>query len=178
MVLGQPYNEKVDVFSFGVILFEVLFRKLMLVDEIKNDPRKDAQVSEVEGEVRGEGGAGRHHVRVMGGWAAHHPGGCSWPRGREAPPRVPHEVCACPPVPPLPWLQAYAERVARGFRPEIPKHWPELLHELIAACWAQDPHQRPNFAAVVDALHELNRENCVGKLDLRLWGAANSNVFI
>jgi serine/threonine protein kinase len=44
VVLGQPYNEKVDVFSFGVILFEVLNRKLMLVDEIKNDPRKDAQV--------------------------------------------------------------------------------------------------------------------------------------
>lgn len=32
------------MFSFGVILFEVLNRKLMLVDEIKNDPRKDAQV--------------------------------------------------------------------------------------------------------------------------------------
>ena len=45
VVLGQPYNEKVDVFSFGVILFEVLNRKLMLVDEIKTDPRKDAQVT-------------------------------------------------------------------------------------------------------------------------------------
>lgn len=75
VVLGQPYNEKVDVFSFGVILFEVLNRKLMLVDEIKNDPRKDAQ--------------------------------------------------------------AYAERVARGFRPEIPKRWPEQLVELIQCCWAQ-----------------------------------------
>lgn len=75
MVLGQPYNEKVDVFSFGVIMFEVLNRKLMLVDEIKNDPRKDAQ--------------------------------------------------------------AYAERVAGGFRPEIPRRWPEQLKELISACWAQ-----------------------------------------
>ena len=61
--------------SFGVILFEVLNRKLMLVDEIKNDPRKDAQ--------------------------------------------------------------AYAERVARGFRPEIPRKWPTELAELISSCWAQ-----------------------------------------
>jgi hypothetical protein len=35
--------------SFGVILFEVLNRKLMLVDEIKNDPRKDAEVRGKEG---------------------------------------------------------------------------------------------------------------------------------
>jgi hypothetical protein len=54
---------------------QVLNRKLMLVDEIKNDPRKDAQ--------------------------------------------------------------AYAERVARGFRPEIPKHWPPQLVELISSSWAQ-----------------------------------------
>ena len=58
-----------------MILFEVLNRKLMLVDEIKNDPRKDAQ--------------------------------------------------------------AYAERVARGFRPEIPRKWPTELAELISSCWAQ-----------------------------------------
>lgn len=60
---------------FGVILFEVLNRKLMLVDEIKDDPRKDAQ--------------------------------------------------------------DYAERVARGFRPEIPWRWPSQLVELIQACWHQ-----------------------------------------
>ncbi|KAG2493506.1 hypothetical protein HYH03_008322 [Edaphochlamys debaryana] len=107
VVLGQPYNEKVDVFSFGVILFEVLNRKLMLVDEIKNDPRKDAQ--------------------------------------------------------------AYAERVARGFRPEIPKRWPDELRELISMCWAQDPHLRPNFTAVVDMLEEVVNSGCVSKLDIMYW---------
>ncbi|KAJ9514444.1 hypothetical protein QJQ45_016183 [Haematococcus lacustris] len=107
VVLGQPYNEKVDVFSFGVILFEVLNRKLMLVDEIKNDPRKDAQ--------------------------------------------------------------AYAERVARGFRPEVPRTWPETLVDLITACWAQDPHMRPNFVAVLDTLLELEAENSVGKLNAQYW---------
>ncbi|KAG2437945.1 hypothetical protein HXX76_005561 [Chlamydomonas incerta] len=107
VVLGQPYNEKVDVFSFGVILFEVLNRKLMLVDEIKNDPRKDAQ--------------------------------------------------------------AYAERVARGFRPEIPRRWPDELRELITMCWAQDPHLRPNFTAVVDMLDEIVASGCVSKLDIMYW---------
>lgn len=58
VVLGQPYNEKVDVFSFGVILFEVLNRKLMLVDEIKNDPRKDAQVCVLGGGLEGGGPPG------------------------------------------------------------------------------------------------------------------------
>ncbi len=87
-------------------------------------------------------------------------------------PRLP---LTCTPLTPL---QAYGERVARGFRPEIPKFWPEELQELIAACWAQDPHQRPNFAAVVDALHELQRENALAKLDLRLWGSARTNAFI
>lgn len=33
--------------------------------------------------------------------------------------------------------QAYAERVARGFRPEIPRRWPEPLKELISSAWAQ-----------------------------------------
>ncbi|MEW5302263.1 MAG: hypothetical protein WDW36_005065 [Sanguina aurantia] len=103
VVLGQPYNEKVDVFSFGVIMFELLNRKLMLVDEIKNDPRKDAQ--------------------------------------------------------------AYAERVAGGFRPEIPRRWPEQLRELIAACWAQDPLQRPNFVAVLDHLSDLQEAGEMTKMD-------------
>ncbi len=82
-----------------------------------------------------------------------------------------------------------AERVARGHRPQIParKHcmrlaplaqlqimldvallitdWPEGLHELISACWAQDAFVRPNFAAVVEALNEIQAEGLIDKLD-------------
>ncbi len=53
----------------------------------------------------------------------------------------------------------------------MPRAWPEALHELITACWAQDPHCRPNFAAVVDALAELDAEGVVGKLDVRFWSS-------
>eukprot|EP00201_Polytomella_parva_P005712 CAMPEP_0175080042 /NCGR_PEP_ID=MMETSP0052_2-20121109/25243_1 /TAXON_ID=51329 ORGANISM="Polytomella parva, Strain SAG 63-3" /NCGR_SAMPLE_ID=MMETSP0052_2 /ASSEMBLY_ACC=CAM_ASM_000194 /LENGTH=850 /DNA_ID=CAMNT_0016350609 /DNA_START=39 /DNA_END=2591 /DNA_ORIENTATION=- len=114
VVLGMPYNEKVDVFSFGVIMFEVLNRKLMLVDEIKNDPRKDAQ--------------------------------------------------------------AYAERVAKGHRPDVPRWWPEPLRGLITACWAQDPLVRPNFVAVLDCLQEIQAADIIGKLDVMYW--SRDNVFI
>lgn len=107
VVLGHPYNEKVDVFSFGVILYEVLHRKLMLLDEIKNDPRKEAR--------------------------------------------------------------EYAEKVARGFRPEIPRHWPDELRELISSCWAQDPHLRPNFTAVLDVLEELHGAGILSRLDTVYW---------
>lgn len=107
VVLGHPYNEKVDVFSFGVILYEVLHRKLMLLDEIKNDPRKEAR--------------------------------------------------------------EYAEKVARGFRPDIPKHWPDNLRELIASCWAQDPHLRPNFTAVLDVIQELYASGIIARLDTVYW---------
>jgi hypothetical protein len=134
--------------SFGVILFEVLLRKLMLVDEIKNDPRKDAQ--------------------------------------------------------------AYAERVAKGYRPEIPRTWPANLVELIAACWAQvgprpggsgkhsaswfdgswtfspdaslsrlvpqDPMVRPNFTAVLDVLKEINDAGTIGKLDLTFWSKGSNYI--
>lgn len=80
VTLGQPYNEKVDVFSFGMVLFEVLSRKLLLLDEIKEDPRREAR--------------------------------------------------------------AYAERVARGFRPVLPRSWPPALRELLTACWAQVRRRR------------------------------------
>ena len=71
----------------------MLCRKLMLIDEIKSDPKKDAR--------------------------------------------------------------AYAERVAGGFRPEIPHRWPPALRALIVSCWAQEPAARPDFCTILEVLQEV-----------------------
>lgn len=39
-------------------------------------------------------------------------------------------------------IEAYAERVAGGYRPPLPERWPQQLRSLVAACWAQDPVRR------------------------------------
>ena len=51
-------------------------------------------------------------------------------------------------------------------RPAVPRHWPADLVSLITTCWAQDPHVRPNFVAIVDILKELEVKGEVGKLDV------------
>lgn len=43
VVLCQPYNEKVDVFSFGVILFELLHRKLVVAELMYLGDAADAE---------------------------------------------------------------------------------------------------------------------------------------
>ena len=74
---------------------------------------------------------------------------------------------------PFPPHQAYAERVAKGFRPEIPRRWPAELVELISSCWAQDPHIRPNFVAIVDILKEFDASGQVAKLDVGYFSSGS-----
>lgn len=55
-------------------------------------------------------------------------------------------------------LLAYAERVADGYRPPVPDHWPEQVTQLIDSCWAQKPEERPTMAAVTEALTNLMKD--------------------
>jgi len=39
-----------------------------------------------------------------------------------------------------------------GGRPELPDHVPESMRDLIVRCWHADPHSRPNWTDVIEAL--------------------------
>jgi TPR repeat protein len=45
-------------------------------------------------------------------------------------------------------LPELTQKVQDGERPEIPEETPEAFTNLIRACWAQDPSERPDFAEV------------------------------
>ena len=59
-------------------------------------------------------------------------------------------------------VQAALAVVNRGLRPDIPAHTPPALAELIRACWAPVPEQRPNFeqaaawlAAILEGMQQV-----------------------
>lgn len=102
---SKPYNEKADVFSFGVVAYQLFARQtfasvLLLLS--RGDP--------VDCEI-------------------------------------------------------YAEKVARGYRVPIPKRWPEPVREIIAACWAQEPRDRPAMADVAQLLSQLREAGCFERWD-------------
>mmetsp|Transcript_25939 Transcript_25939/g.76019 ORF Transcript_25939/g.76019 Transcript_25939/m.76019 type:complete len:455 (-) Transcript_25939:165-1529(-) len=51
--------------------------------------------------------------------------------------------------------QLMEEVAMLGLRPAIPKGWPPNLINLITACWAPDPVERPEFSEVAEELKSL-----------------------
>ncbi len=51
----------------------------------------------------------------------------------------------------------------QGEREALPQRWPQPLRDVIAACWNQDPAQRPSFSRIVRELEALQvrEEVCV-----------------
>lgn len=54
--------------------------------------------------------------------------------------------------------EAYARKVADGFRRSLPDSLPPALKALIEACWAADPAARPTAAAVHEALVAIGED--------------------
>lgn len=48
-----------------------------------------------------------------------------------------------------------AKNIANGFRPSLPREWPNELAELVSECWHQSPHDRPSAAELVRRLEDL-----------------------
>ncbi len=67
-------------------------------------------------------------------------------------------MCLQIPYQGLPGLQAAMAVVGKGSRPQIPADTPAPLAELIQACWAPTPEQRPPFSEIVPRLNRLHEE--------------------
>lgn len=93
----EPYNEKVDVFSFGVIMYEIFARSLILFTYTPHSSPADAD--------------------------------------------------------------AYAGRVAAGFRPSRPSHLHPAIWDLITRCWQDHPARRPSMAQVLAELRLMMETN-------------------
>lgn len=52
-------------------------------------------------------------------------------------------------------MKEYANKVATGFRPEIPNHVSPEIVEVIEMCWRHDPVGRPGIDLVLDKLVAL-----------------------
>lgn len=58
-------------------------------------------------------------------------------------------------------MLSYAQRVADGYRPPAPPFWPPQVAQLVAACCAQEPHERPRMGEVLEALRELGKDESI-----------------
>lgn len=106
----ETYNDKADVFSFGVIMYEVLHKYMMLSIICVTGTESD--------------------------------------------------------------VEAYAQSVSNGYRPPIHDHWPQPVKDLIRACWAADPLDRPSMNEVVVRLGVIQQtcELCKKHVSPRAYG--------
>lgn len=59
-----------------------------------------------------------------------------------------------------PVLSSPADQIAhavahKGLRPKVPPKWPPELQQLVKACWAEDPAERPTSVEIVRQLEHL-----------------------
>lgn len=143
-------TEKVDVFAFGCLLYELLSRRLLAssVAEVcaRNASRRSGR----------HGSSGQHHREqqqretepaTAAPDAAAFEGSDSGSPAGEAMPQ--HQL-----------LLSYAQLVAGGYRPPMLPHFPEPVQRLIARCWAGEPHERPRMSEVLQELQawQKNRQ--------------------
>ena len=60
------------------------------------------------------------------------------------------------PWPHLDGVKAAVAAAIKTERPPIPRHWDGTLVDLIRAMWANEPRQRPSFAAILEQLHAIH----------------------
>lgn len=146
---GASYCEKCDVFSLGIVMFEIATRTPM-VDAINLFGHKmtvKAFVKEVRALLYNSGHSYRHSIQE---WAM---------------------VCAALgpsltalSVPMSDWLPSLTCRgggaqVASGARLPIPGYVPKSIAGLIQRCWEQDPNMRISASQAVVELKQISRSS-------------------
>lgn len=61
--------------------------------------------------------------------------------------------------------ELYAHRVARGFRPPLPRSWPEEIRNLVTDCWDARPAARPRAGEVRKRLEALIEKGTFSEFD-------------
>ena len=61
--------------------------------------------------------------------------------------------------------ELYAHRVARGFRPPLPKTWPEEVRALVTDCWDARPAARPRAGEVGKRLRAMVEKGTFAEFD-------------
>ncbi|GIL95771.1 hypothetical protein Vretimale_1722, partial [Volvox reticuliferus] len=70
-------------------------------------------------------------------------------------------------------MEKYARQVSLGFRPAIHADLPAPLRRVIRQCWAQEPEQRPDMAAVARELWAMEEHGLLAALDLKQQQASD-----
>jgi hypothetical protein len=63
-------------------------------------------------------------------------------------------------------VQVSLQVISKSLRPTIPENTPTGFKELITACWATDPKDRPDFADVTKRLEAMLADSSVGSVVL------------
>lgn len=160
-------TEKVDVFAFGVVLYELLSRSLLISHCAAAVGHNRSRRSR-----HGSGGSrhgGRHSPHANSTAATPSAAAAADPA---AAPAASHDSSGALPEQQL--LLAYAQMVAGGYRPPFPEHFPPAVVDLIAGCWAAEPHQRPRMSDVLAQLQAWRQDRQLLQcLDSYLAGLAD-----
>eukprot|EP01125_Pyxidicula_operculata_P005959 TRINITY_DN2081_c0_g1_i2.p1 TRINITY_DN2081_c0_g1~~TRINITY_DN2081_c0_g1_i2.p1 ORF type:complete len:711 (+),score=114.33 TRINITY_DN2081_c0_g1_i2:92-2224(+) len=54
-----------------------------------------------------------------------------------------------------PGKEGLVKYILEGYRPTLPKHWPESLKTMITSCWADQQNKRPTFRQILDKWDKL-----------------------